>query len=139
MGLDNMISVKIKDKTKFTENELLHLGTYHKYDDSYELMYWRKCWNIRELIMYKMHTAGLRTVNDCSEDMPMPVDFLKSLIYTLNQCYTPEWWQEHDDSIWSFDDICENMHGELIEAMVAVYILEQKDPDSYEIDFLDSY
>lgn len=55
MGLDNGIMLKIKDKEKFGEIPAWirrePWEDEHNYD--YEILYWRKCWNVRaEILTY---------------------------------------------------------------------------------------
>ena len=63
------------------------------------------------------------------------VELLEDIIYHLNECYTPDWWKDHDNSIWDFDEVC----GHLINAIRIVDFLKTRDPESYEIYFYDSY
>ena len=54
MGLDNGIMIKIKDTNKLNPNifkELYFTNYGSREEFLYEILYWRKCWNIRDVIM----------------------------------------------------------------------------------------
>lgn len=143
MGLDNGIMLKIKNKEKLN-TKIFHDIGFNGYlsdeSDVYELLYWRKCWNIREVIMDHLESNGITVCDDCSFDMYMSLDVLESLIgEKLPECYSPTWWNEHDDSIWSFDEICVPYHKDLLRAMRLIERLRDVDPNAYEIWFYDSY
>lgn len=73
--------------------------------------------------------------------MPMPLDVFWTLCKKLNNCYTEKWWNENDQSILSWEDVEETGYQKerLVLAMRLVGWLEDKDPESYEISFYDSY
>ena len=143
MGLDNGIMLKIKDKEKLDAKILQDIG-FRGYgsDESevYELLYWRKCWNIRGVIMNHLEINGITVCDDCSFDMLMPLSVLESLVSEeLPECYSPTWWNENDDSVWSFDEICVPYHKALLSVMRLIERLRDVDPNAYEIWFYDSY
>ena len=53
MGLDNGIDFKILDKEKFGEIPawIKREEWEEKYGFDYEMLYWRKCWNVRQEIL----------------------------------------------------------------------------------------
>ena len=143
MGLDNGILLKVKNQEKMGK-----MPSWLKPDvsysdrgvcDTFELMYWRKCYNIRDVIFQHLHENNIKTVDDCSEDMNMSLDVFWELCNKLERCYTPKWWKEHDETIWSYNDIAKTYKTALAEARRVVGWLEDKDPDAYEIIFYDSY
>ena len=73
--------------------------------------------------------------------MPMSLEVFWNLCLKLKECYTEKWWNEHDNNIWSWEDIEESGYQKerLALAMRLVGWLETKDPESYEISFYDSY
>lgn len=135
MGLDNGIMLKIKNREKFGNVVpfLKHQDWEDK--DEYEILYWRKCWNIREEIFTMLHTLKPEDNGNCV----FSVELLEDIIYHLNECYTPEWWRDHNNSIWDFDEVCGNYYYHLINAIRVVDFLKTRDPESYEIYFYDSY
>ena len=122
MGLDNSIVLKIKDKEKFGGDRLPSWMPRADWEDEgnypWEILYWRKCWNIREVIFEHLIENKIKVCDDCSFDMPMPLDVF-----------------------WTWKDIEKTgYHQErLALAMRLVGWLETKDPESYEISFYDSY
>ena len=143
MGLDNGIMIKIKDENKLNPNIFQELGfiKYGSHNDfPYEILYWRKCWNIRDVIMNHLENNHITTCDDCSYDMAMSLNVLESLITDiLPDCYSPTWWQENNDSIWTFDEICTTYYRDLLKAIRLVERLRDVDPSAYEIYFYDSY
>lgn len=135
MGLDNGIMLKIKDKKKFGTLPPFLRHEEWEPEDEYEVLYWRKCWNIREEVFSMLHSFHPKDGDNCV----FSVAKLEEIIYHLNDCYEPKWWNEHDDSIWDFNDICKNYHYHLLNAMRLVEFLKEKDPGSYELYFYDSY
>ena len=136
MGLDNGITLRVKDKEKFGE---LPKGYKIFVENEIEILYWRKCWNIRGYIFDFLNSKGIKTVSDCSEDAIMGLDDLRELLKGLKNCYKRKWWEENDDTIWEFDDIKDNLKNNLDRANKLVKWLRDKDPGSYEISFYDSY
>lgn len=145
MGLDNGIMLKIKDAKKFGSDRLPIWIPRQDWEDAnnydWELMYWRKCWNIRNVIFRHLVANDIDTCDDCSFKMPMPLEVLWGLCEKLDKCYTEKWWTENDDSIWAWEDIEESGFYTSRLALTKRLIgwLEDKDPDSYEIYFYDSY
>ena len=145
MGLDNGIMLKIKDKEKFGGDRLPSWMPREDWEDKgnypWEILYWRKCWNIREVIFEHLVENKIKVCDDCSFDMPMSLDVFWRLCKRLDSCYNAKWWNENDESIWSWEDIEESGYQKerLALAMRLVGWLETKDPESYEISFYDSY
>ena len=142
MGLDNGILLKVKNQEKMGKIPSW-LKSYIDYTnkpyDEFEIMYWRKCYNIRDVIFEHLHEYHIKTVWDCSADMEMPLNVFWTLRDKLDKCYTPEWWEQHDDTIWDYNDINEIYRNQLAIARRLIGWLEDKDPDAYEIVFYDSY
>lgn len=143
MGLDNNISLKIRDKEKFGGDRLPSWMPRADWEDKgnypWEILYWRKCWNIRDVIFQHLRENHIRTCDDCEFDMPMSLEVFWDLCVKLEKCYTEKWWNEHNDSIWSWEEINDNYKANLMRACRLVGWLETKDPSSYEICFCDSY
>lgn len=108
MGLDNGITLQF---TQDTPAELLAL--IRPYYDSYDcddktktidLLYWRKCWNIRELILTALDNDGYNTDYATGEYI-LDIDIFESILLSLQRAYNYEWWYEHNDSIWDWVDI----------------------------------
>lgn len=143
MGLDNGIMIKIKDAEKFGAKQLPAWMPRNEWEDKenapWEIFYWRKCWNIREVIFDFLNRNGVHTVNDCSEDAIMDLETFWGLCNRLEGCYTKRWWKNHSNSIWELNEVRDRFREDLALARRLVGYLEDKDPDSYEISFYDSY
>lgn len=142
MGLDNSISLIIRDKEKFGNIiPFIHIEPWQSNgddSDTYDVLYWRKCWNIREVIYDKLKRLGYRIDIDCG-DWNISLDTFIMILDELNKCYTPGWWRRHNDSIWDFKDVCENFRLDLLNAAKLVGFLSTKDPSSYQLIFVDSW
>ncbi len=145
MGLDNGIVLKIKDKEKFGGDRLPSWMPRADWEDEgnypWEILYWRKCWNIRDVIFQHLKDNRIKTSEECEFDMPMSLEVFWNLCVKLEKCYTEKWWNEHNDSIWSWEEVDDsgNYKEQLMLACRLIGWLETKDPSSYEICFYDSY
>lgn len=134
MGLDNGIMLKIKDKEKFGEIPAwIHREPWedeHNYD--YEILYWRKCWNVRAAILsYLM-------ADDDEYQWTLTLMELKDIFRILGTLYNWHNW-DSSQSIWSWDEIRESYKENLKYAHRVLKWLETKPTDSFEIYFYDSY
>ena len=134
MGLDNGIQFKILDKQKFGDipSWFRREAWEDKYEYDYEILYWRKCWNVRSEIM-----GYLKVDEDCIETN-ITLDQLEDIFAILKTLYTKENWDE-GGSIWSWDDIKKNYPANLKYARKVLKWLETKPSDSYQLYFYDSY
>lgn len=142
MGLDNSISLRIKDKEKFGNTiPFIHIEPWEYGEDEggmYDILYWRKCWNIREVIYSILRERGYRIDIDCG-DWNISLETFVTILDKLNKCYTPAWWRKHNNSIWDFKEVYENFRRDLLNAAKLVGFLSTKDPSSYELIFVDSW
>ena len=100
-----------------------------KYEYDFEICYWRKCWNVRNLI-----SRCLGGIEDCGytsierEDIPKIISVLKSL--------NADNWNDYGGSIWEWEEQ-EERNGYHIEDLEYLYMLMgHHDMDVY---FYDSY
>ena len=101
MGLDNGIQFKILDKQKFGDIPKWFRREdwedQHNFD--YEVLYWRKCWNVRaEILSYLPFT------HDEGGEFDMTLDQLQDILGILKNLYTKANWDE-GGSIWSWEEI----------------------------------
>lgn len=158
MGLDNGITLKIKDKERFGETpkwfENLDKFKFDG-DDECEFLYWRKCYNVRSEIFGALAEAGVSLKSD-EYRYKFDLKTLEHVLDRLSSCYDSEWWKKNDESIWDWDtsyewdeDECQYKVVErgvgdyywrdLANAYRLLSYLETKDPESYELSFYDSY
>lgn len=143
MGLDNGILLKIKDSKKFGSDRLPVWMPRQEWEDKneydWEILYWRKCWNVRgEILDYFWHN-DIATRDNNEYEWAFSLEQFSGLCDKLNACYNRKWWKENDSSIWSWDECGANYKAKLRLARKLIRFLKDKDPDSYEIYFYDSY
>lgn len=164
MGLDNSFDLHITDREKFGElPKWLKRAPWQEAMDEpndvmVELLYWRKCYNIRG------------EVYDCLKDFTFPegtdveyckinLDQFETIVNHLMECYNYDWWQKNDDSIWEWSDmqpktledgsesnwlkvqegVCDNYWYQMAYANRWLEFLKNKPEDSYYIQWVGSY
>lgn len=108
MGLDNYIVLKIKNQG--LKERLTAISKSKIFEDEFDLLYWRKCYNIRGVIFSLIESEE----DESTGRYKVTLSELHDIINQLEICYTPEWWSYNDDTIWpeyydrdlevSFDD-----------------------------------
>lgn len=137
MGLDNGIYIK-SNKRKITREDLPVIINYpfeKDYNNNVEIIYWRKCWGLRNDVM---NTFGWRFASKeqyiFEIDKPEQVlQFIELISSWLNE----EKWQEEGDSIWDYNEIRETLIQNIINLAV-IYMYMIMYPDVY-LEFYDSY
>ena len=99
MGLDNSIQVRRNEYTN-TIPELKQFedswDKNHEYD--FEIAYFRKCWNVRDMVFDVVKCA-----HDNDESDPLTTEDIDNIIKGL-QSFNSDNWQEGWGSIWEWDD-----------------------------------
>lgn len=148
MGLDNGITLRIKNKEKFGDTRKLYsMFSWTNEGSEYELLYWRKCWNVRREISEVLADAynNGNAEHDKYFDENGINDYIfnlkafKDILVRLRKIYKKSWWEENNDSIWEWSECGNNYKNWLIKAWKVFDVLKTKDPDSYELSFYDSY
>lgn len=142
--MDNGICLKIKDSEKFGSTRLPDFMPRANWEDEYgydwELMYWRKCWNVRSIIFDILDKYGISREDADANTTPLTLDMLFYICTDLMSCYTREWWNENDESIWDADEMLDGPYRDaLARTLRLIGWLQDKDPESYKIYFYDSY
>lgn len=133
MGLDNGIQLKIMNKETFGQIPMwVHKECPFTISDKIDILYWRKCWNVRAVILFYLngHQEG--------GEFPMNLSDLEQINKTLKKMYTKKNWDERQ-SIWSWDEIKDTYTHNLKYAEKIAKWLKDKPVDSYELYFYDSY
>jgi hypothetical protein len=130
MGLDNGICIKrneksmnIYDKIKRFEDDY---DKDHRYD--FEVAYWRKCWNVRNLIL------RLLPIGESEWEFPITREDVSKIIDTLNSLNAETW--DEDMSIWTWDEQEPHMQRYINNLEYLYELIENHDLDVY---FYDSY
>lgn len=139
MGLDNGIILRIKDN--FNRN--LPLDELENYNTNlYELCYWRKCWNVRGIILNIISLHKGIDVEDADEySWNLSFEVLADIIEALKQEYQEDVWAEayaDGDTIWEAD-ILEIYHRDLTQLEKWIELLKNEPADTFDIFFYDSY
>lgn len=130
MGLDNGIYTKLKKKPP----KYLHIWQYS--DGDYEILYWRKYWGVREMIL---EIVGGYQDNYCN-DGTFEINYKqmkKILVMCVNLC-RKKFYDEYANSyVFTFEDSKKVMRWNVLRAW---WLLRQmkKDP-SIKVYFYDSY
>lgn len=136
MGLDNGIIVK-SNKRQLTRNDLPTGIVYpfnEDYQNSIEIVYWRKCWGIRNEIM---NTFGWRFIEDQYQfEIDTPEQVFK-LIEIIASWLDEKRWDEEGNSIWEYDTMRSTLIANIVNLSM-IYIYMFSNPDVY-LEFYDSY
>lgn len=109
MGLDNGIVLKLSDKKvpkDFPEQDAWWIDTQEQVGKTggFHIAYWRKCWDIREIILGVLH-AGQE-----GGDYPVEAEDLPAIRRGIVKLLNPKNYEEQSDSIWEYE---ERLDGEL--------------------------
>ena len=97
-----------------------------------ELAYWRKCWGIRNEILW---TLGVDHQGD--GDYLVSREKLKEIIEVLKKFTNKEYWEDNADSIWEYDEFKDNQKQN-IKQLRWIYGYMKWHPD-VQLFFYDSY
>ena len=130
MGLDNGIIIKKNDKTACIDSKLCVLFDELTHSDEYEVCYWRKCWNIRNEILYIINHRYDEEYEFSLdvEDVEQIVEFLSSL--------DADTWTDSGPSIWDWDETEEHIQQDIENLNVLIELMQEYDLD---VKFYDSY
>lgn len=129
MGLDNWIMVK-KHKSKTVNKLLSYIFTYDKYFDEYEILYYRKCWNLRYLIM----DVTTECFNEHNE-LPIKQGEIKEIIKSFKSLNEHNW-EDEGRSIWDFEEMEEAIKRDIKTLKRLYFLMFFLDLQPY---FIDSY
>lgn len=152
MGLDNMIYVRARERVKtppevkwgsdwsqvhyydwVEDYEIKEYYIEGKYDR--ELCYWRKCWNIRGLML---EIVGDRyDVRD--GHVTLTIDDLEKFYKALFNLNSPKGWKNNDDSIWEYKEMRDVLDQDLMNLEWLIWYMNQEDNQIEEVFFVDSY
>lgn len=135
MGLDNGIQIKRNTSTNsIPELKQFELAYDNKHQFDFEICYWRKCYNIRNMIMDVVESAR----DNDNSDILTTTD-IEKIIHGL-QSFNSANWQENDGSIWDWDDeeypYSEKIQRDIENLKNLQTLMEKYDLEVY---FYDSY
>lgn len=137
MGLDNGIVLKAKEDIEVPTFLEVRQANY-PYEPiaaipagkSEEICYWRKCWGIRNEIMWDI---GLDEDVYCCE---LTSDDVENIIIILEKYIRKDYYDEHHRSIWEWKRIVPSL---MRQAEILSWANELLEEDKIELEFYDSY
>lgn len=137
MGLDNGIVLKAKEDIEVPTFLEVRQANY-PYEPiaaipagkSEEICYWRKCWGIRNEIMWDI---GLDEDVYCCE---LTSDDVENIIIILEKYIRKDYYDEHHRSIWEWKRIVPSL---MRQAEILSWAKELLEEDKIELEFYDSY
>lgn len=105
-----------------------------KFDqDGIEILYWRKNWGLRNIVV---NTFPVEDDNSCYYLIETPQQVFE-LIRIITSFMNKEKWEEDGDSIWDYDEMLPILQQNIINLALAAAFMKNN-PDVYLI-FYDSY
>lgn len=132
MGLDNGFLIRNMSKEDMKKAPYYQERKYDSETDSYEPIYWRKCYNLREAVFDVLRGEQ----NDTYEYKIKPDDvpeLIKNLRPFLNKLY----WDDHADCIWDYKEMFSSMYEDLV--FLEWFQTYYKEHPEVEMIFYDSY
>lgn len=140
MGLDNGIIVKTNNEK--LNKKLKGFKTAYPWieesteDKKIEVAYWRKCWNIRNLILNELKkTKGEIPQNDSQTSLlTEDIDNIIKILKSLNK----KNWEDYGSSIWTYKE--QKPYNRIyIKNLKRLKRLMKLFPNEFEVSFYDSY
>lgn len=130
MGLDNsfnIVNIKCEEIPFWVK---LPWGRDNK-DEAQDIVYFRKCWGIRNEILGLLHSSDQEYEIPVEKDDLLPI--VKILMKYLNKAY----YDENADSIWEFEEAYDNIRQSIINLIwLKTYMDKHSDVMCH---FYDSY
>lgn len=150
MGLDNEIYVRARRKIDAPQ-EIMWSGSdwYNpstwdedscdfKYDKEWyerSLCYWRKCYNIRNLML---ESLSENSYDGRGGSVFISVDELKTFYKKLYKLNSAKGWEDNDDSIWTYREMRATLDQHLLNIEWLINLCERSS-EEIMIEFIDSY
>ena len=135
MGLDNGICVK-----KNALTQLINLNnTFIDSNDNnneIEIVYWRKCWGLRNDIME--YLTKKHNVNEDNYSFNLEAGDVKQIIEILISWYDKKKWNSESQSIWTWEEIKGNLLNSIGNLSYLLGKMEDY-PHGFIVYFYDSY
>lgn len=134
MGLDNGFRVK-SNMRKIERKDLPEDISYpfdKDYGDAPEIVYWRKCWGLRDMVLSIVEKEEEKYIYEIDTTSQI-IDIMRGIIEFMNE----ETWEEMGCSIWTYQEIREHLAYDLVNFSLMIGYMKQN-PDVY-LEFYDSY
>ena len=140
MGLDNGIILRVRNKlnedcpllsVEGIEENKWRTDGFHYYD----ICYWRKCWNIRDVLFSCCQDTEGKEDN-CNYELT--ISELEDIRYQLYNiiCKGPDHW---GDSIWDFEEAMNFLPWDIVRISALINFLKDEGAGRAEVYFYDSY
>lgn len=134
MGLDN--GFRVKSNIRKIERKDLPEDIVYPFDEDYndapEIVYWRKCWGLRDMVLSILEKEKEKYVYEIDTTSQI-IDIMRGIIDFMNE----ETWEEAGRSIWTYQEIREKLGYDLVNLSLMIGYMKQN-PDVY-LEFYDSY
>ena len=128
MGLDNGICVKRNyHTTNIQELQPFEDSWDKQHTHDFEICYWRKCWNIRNAILWAIEREF-----DIQYEFKLTSTDIGNIIIILMSYKEDNW----EDSIWEFEEIEEQLKQDVKNLQLLQDLMEKH---NLEVYFYDSY
>ena len=137
MGLDNGLILHTREPIEIPEELHFNLSMEDeplKY--SYELLYFRKCWNIRREVIRALNAS----YEYCGKAW-LTIDEVKQIWWAIHELNHESAWSD-TDSIWTWDEIKDKLDRSLLALEWLVNFMREHIGDKepfYMVEFYDSY
>jgi len=145
MGLDNGIEVRAKTSAgrRYLDAFPKRFGIEGEYDEgykTYEIAYWRKCWNVRHAILDIVTYRNTKTDGDYR--FYFNADVLEEIADRLKDFLNEDYWNDGEgSSIWSWTEAIVNMAQSIQRIRFILEDIEEGEikAEDLEFSFYDSY
>jgi hypothetical protein len=135
MGLDNGIIAKTG-----IENERLRKKLFKHFtldiNKGYEIAYWRRCWNVRKLIILAL-MGNKHIIPDNDSRIKLTIEDIDKIIKVLKS-FTKYNWEDYGYSLWTYK-AQKPFNKIYIKNLKKIKRLMKKFPNELEVYFYDSY
>ena len=132
MGLDNGIEIKRRADLPAFAFAYFDKQYLVKYNYDLEVAYWRKCWNVRNIII---DILKIRENND--SHTVMTIDDVDAVITALCKINKKNW-LDHGDTIWDWKEF-KCIQRRNIRNLRRLRHMMRKKPEVFEVYFYDSW
>ena len=145
MGLDNGIEVRAKTSAgrRYLDTFPKRFGIEGEYDEgykTYEIAYWRKCWNVRHAILDIVTYRNTKTDGDYR--FYFDADVLEEIVERLKDFLNEDYWNNGEgSSIWSWTEAIVNIAQNIQRIRFILEDIEcgEIKAEDLEFSFYDSY
>lgn len=137
MGLDNGLILHTREPIEIPEEIWADFSIEEgPFKYSYELLYFRKCWNIRREVVRALNAD----YEYCGKAW-LTIDEIKKIWWAISEVNHKGAWEDNE-SIWTWDEIKDRLDHSLLALEWLVKFMRQhvgeKEP-FYMVEFYDSY